>query len=57
MNCCAADSYIIGIKTLANNKFDEGQWLQVLGKISYDNEYYLNIEEYIEVKEPNNIYF
>lgn len=57
MNCCAADSYIIGIKTLANDKFEEGQWIQVLGKISYDNEYYLEIEEYIKVKEPNNIYF
>lgn len=57
MNCCAADSYIIGIKTLANDKFKEGQWIQVLGKISYDNEYYLEIEEYIKVKEPNNIYF
>lgn len=57
MNCCAADSYIIGIKTLADDKLKEGQWVQVLGKIAYDNEYYLDIEEYIKIKEPNNIYF
>lgn len=57
MNCCAADSYIIGIKTLANNKFKEGQWIKVLGKISFDGEYYLQIEEYIKMNPPNNIYF
>lgn len=57
MNCCAADSYIIGIKTLANDKFKEGQWIKVLGKISFDEEYYLQIEEYIKVNPPSNVYF
>lgn len=57
MNCCAADSYIIGVKTLAKDKFKEGQWVKVLGKISFDGEYYLQVEEYIKVNEPNNIYF
>ena len=57
MNCCAADSYIIGVKTLANEKFKEGQWIRVLGKISFDGEYYLEIEEYKKIKEPSNIYF
>lgn len=57
MNCCAADSYIIGIKTLANDRFKEGQWIKALGKISFDGEYYLQIEEYIKVKPPSNIYF
>ena len=57
MNCCAADSYIIGVKTLAKDKFKEGQWIKVLGKISFDGEYYLQVEEYIKVNPPNNIYF
>ncbi|MBE6053293.1 MAG: membrane-spanning protein [Clostridium sartagoforme] len=57
MNCCAADSYIIGVKTLAPEKFEEGQWIRALGKISFDGEYYLQVEEYIKVKPPNNIYF
>ena len=51
MNCCAADSYIIGIKSLANEKFKVGQWIIALGKISYDGEYYLEIEEYKKIKE------
>lgn len=57
MNCCAADSYIIGVKTLSKDKFKEGQWIKVLGKISFDGEYYLQVEEYIKVNPPNNIYF
>lgn len=57
MNCCAADSYIIGVKTLANEKFEEGQWIRVSGKISYDGEYYLEVEDYIKINQPNNIYF
>lgn len=57
INCCAADSYIIGIKSLYNNKFKEGQWIRALGKISYDGEYYLNIEEVIKINAPKNIYF
>ncbi len=57
MNCCAADSYIIGVKTLAKDKFKEGQWIKVLGKISFDGEYYLEVDEYIKIKPPSNIYF
>ncbi|MCF0148965.1 MAG: membrane-spanning protein [Clostridium sp.] len=57
MNCCAADSYIIGVKTLAKDKFKEGQWIRVLGKISFDGEYYLEVDEYIKINPPNNIYF
>ncbi|MDV4149660.1 membrane-spanning protein [Clostridium sp. AL.422] len=57
MNCCAADSFIIGIKTLSDEKFEEGQWIRALGKISYDGEYYLQLEEYKKVNIPNNIYF
>ncbi len=57
MNCCAADSYMIGIKTFSKDKFKEGEWLKVLGKISFDGEYYLEIEEYIRVNPPKNIYF
>ncbi len=57
MNCCAADSYIIGIKTLANDKFKEGQWIKALGKISFDGEYYFQIEEYIKINVPINVYF
>ncbi len=57
MNCCAADSYIIGVKTLAKDKFKEGQWIKVVGKISFDGEYYLQVEEYIKINPPSNIYF
>lgn len=57
MNCCAADSYIIGVKTLAKDKFKEGQWIKVIGKISFDGEYYLQVEEYIKINPPSNIYF
>lgn len=56
MNCCAADSYIIGVKTLAKDKFKEGQWIKVVGKISFDGEYYLQVEEYIKINPPSNIY-
>jgi len=57
MNCCAADSYIIGMSSLSKDKFKEGQWIKVLGKISYDGEYYLEIDEYLNINEPSNIYF
>lgn len=57
MNCCAADSYIIGISSLSKDKFKEGQWIKALGKISYDGEYYLEIDEYLNINEPSNIYF
>lgn len=57
MNCCAADSYIIGVKTLSKDKFKEGQWIKVVGKISFDGEYYLQVEEYIKINPPSNIYF
>ncbi|MGG7144311.1 membrane-spanning protein [Clostridium nigeriense] len=57
MNCCAADSYIIGISSLSKDKFKEGQWIKVLGKIAYDGEYYLDVDEYLNINEPINIYF
>ncbi|VYU40085.1 membrane-spanning protein [Clostridium tertium] len=57
MNCCAADSFIIGVKSMADEKFQEGQWVKVLGKIEYNGEYYLNINEYIKISEPKNVYF
>ena len=57
MNCCAADSFIIGVKSMADEKFNEGQWVKVLGKIEYNGEYYLNIYEYIKINEPKNIYY
>jgi len=57
MNCCAADSYIIGVKTLAKDRFKEGQWIKVLAKISFDGEYYLEVDEYIKINPPSNIYF
>ncbi len=57
MNCCAADSYIIGVRSLSRDKFKEGEWIKALGKISYDGEYYLEIYEYLNINEPSNIYF
>lgn len=57
MNCCAADSYIIGVSSLSKDSFNEGQWIKALGRISYDGEYYLEIDEYFNINQPNNIYF
>lgn len=57
MNCCVADSVIIGLKSISKDNFNDGQWIKVLGKIEYDGEYYLNIIEYIKVNPPNNQYF
>lgn len=57
MNCCVADSFIIGVKSMADEKFNEGQWVKALGKIEYNGEYYLNIYEYIKINEPKNIHF
>ena len=57
MSCCAADSYIIGVRSLSRDKFKEGEWIKALGKISYDGEYYLEIYEYLNINPPSNIYF
>ncbi|MBS6502258.1 MAG: membrane-spanning protein [Clostridium sp.] len=57
MNCCVADSVIIGLNSICQDTLNEGQWIKALGKIEYDGEYYFNIEEYIKVKPPENQYF
>lgn len=57
MNCCAADSYVIGIQASYSEKFKEKQWIKALGRIQFDGEYYLLIEEAIKIDEPNNLYF
>lgn len=57
MNCCVADSVIIGLNSICNDVLNEGQWIKALGKIEYNGEYFFNIEEYIKVNPPDNQYF
>ncbi|GAA0085561.1 TIGR03943 family protein [Clostridium sp. CTA-7] len=57
MNCCVADSVIIGLNSFCQDNLKEGQWIKALGKIEYNGEYYFNIIEYIKVNPPDNQYF
>lgn len=57
MNCCVADSVIIGLNSICQDTLNEGQWIKALGKIEYNGEYYFSIEEYIKVNTPDNQYF
>lgn len=58
VSCCQADKeklqlYVKGI----DKNIEVGQWISIIGKISFDNNYYISVEEYKLQNEPREIYF
>lgn len=57
MNCCVADSVVVGIDSFCEDNLKEGQWIKALGKIDYNGRYYFKIIEYININPPKDQYY
>ena len=58
INCCQADKEKVQIKTIGiEETLREGQWINIYGKICFDNGFYILVEEYKLQDEPKDIYF
>ena len=58
VKCCQADKEKIQIKTKGiESNLKEGQWINIYGKIFFDNDFYILVEEYKVQDEPKDIYF
>lgn len=58
IKCCQADKEKIQIKIKGiKDGLEEGQWIKVYGKICFDDDFYILVEEYKLQGEPNDIYF
>ena len=58
VKCCQADKEKIQIKAKGiESNLKEGQWINIYGKICFDNDFYILVEEYKLQDEPNDIYF
>lgn len=58
VKCCQADKEKIQIK--ANGiefNLQEGQWIKIYGKICFDSDFYVLVEDYKLQDEPKDIYF
>ena len=58
VKCCQADKEKIQIKAKGlESNLEEGQWINICGKICFSDEFYILVEEYKLQDEPNDIYF
>ena len=58
IKCCQADKEKLQIRVKGiDSSIKEGQWINVCGKICFDESFYLLIEEYKIQNEPKDIYF
>ena len=58
VKCCQADKEKIQIKAKGlGANLQEGQWINICGKICFSDEFYILVEEYKLQDEPNDIYF
>ena len=58
VKCCQADKEKIQIKAKGiESNLEEGQWINIYGKICFDNDFYILVEDYMLQDEPNDIYF
>ena len=58
IKCCQADKEKIQIKAKGiESNLKEYQWIKIYGKICFDSDFYILVEEYKLQDEPNDIYF
>ena len=58
IKCCQADKEKIQIKAKGiESNLKEGQWINIYGRICFDDDFYILVEEYKMQDEPNDIYF
>lgn len=58
VRCCQADKEKIQIKAKGINEvLEERQWINIYGKICFDNSFYILVEEYKLQNEPSDRYF
>lgn len=58
IKCCQADKEKLQVRAKGIDlNIKEGQWINVYGKICFDEDFYLLIEEYKIQNEPKDIYF
>ncbi|MDU2491257.1 MAG: hypothetical protein E7D27_11835 [Clostridium celatum] len=57
INCCQADKEKIQIKVKGiEADLEEGQWINIYGKICFDSDFYVLVEDYKLQDEPKDIY-
>lgn len=58
ISCCQADKEKIQIKVKGlNTSIKSGQWISVAGKIAFDDDLYINVNEYKLQNKPKDIYY
>lgn len=58
VDCCQSDKHKIQLRTKGmDNSIESGQWVTIVGKISFDDSYYVDIQQYKLRNEPKDIYF
>lgn len=58
VRCCQADKEKIQIKVKGISEvLEEGQWINIYGKICFDSGFYILVEEYNLQNEPSDRYF
>lgn len=58
IKCCQADKEKIQLRVKGiDSNIEEGQWINIYGKICFDSNFYILIEEYKLQNEPKEIYF
>lgn len=58
IKCCQADKEKLQVRAKGIDlNIKKGQWINVYGKICFDEDFYLLIEEYRMQNEPKDIYF
>ena len=58
IKCCQADKEKIQIKVKGiEDDLEEGQWVNIYGKICFDSDFYVLVEDYTLQDEPKDIYF
>lgn len=58
IKCCQADKEKVQVRTKGiDSNIKEGQWINICGKICFDESFYILIDEYKIQNEPKDIYF
>lgn len=58
VSCCQADKEKIELRVKGiNGEIEDGQWVKLLGKIAFDDDFYIESIEYEITKKPVDIYF
>ena len=58
IRCCQSDKEKIQIKAKGiEGNLEEGQWINIYGKICFDSDFYVLVEDYTLQDKPKDIYF